>query len=230
MISNSVRLTISRTPDEQYSAATNRISSGDDDARFKRVVLPHLGDAYSLARWITGNRADAEDVVQDACLRAFRGIGNFSNSNARAWVLTIVRNTAYTWLRKNRPSAVLVVEDLEEIETAQVNRDSETPETTLIAKANAHDLRTAMAALQTPYREALILRDVQGLSYREIAEVTGVRTGTVMSRLARARRRLIAIWQRTRHDGFDAEPGWLLAGMSDQGRAQNPSCGSVRPR
>jgi RNA polymerase sigma factor (sigma-70 family) len=190
MISISVRPTISRAPAEQHSAAA---SSGDDDAHFKRVVLPHLGDAYSLARWITGSRADAEDVVQDACLRAFRGIGNFSNGNARAWVLTIVRNTAYTWLRKNRPSAVLVVEDLEEIETAQVNRDRETPETALIAKADAHDLQTAMAALQTPYREALILRDVQGLSYREIAEVTGVPTGTVMSRLARARRRLIAI-------------------------------------
>jgi RNA polymerase sigma factor (sigma-70 family) len=190
MISISVRPTISRTPAEKHSAAT---SSGDDDAHFKRMVLPHLGDAYSLARWITGSRADAEDVVQDACLRAFRGIGNFSNGNARAWVLTIVRNTAYTWLRKNRPSAVLVVEDLEEIETAQANRDSERPETTLIAKADAHDLHTAMAALQTPYREALILRDVQGLSYREIAEVTGVPSGTVMSRLARARRRLIAI-------------------------------------
>ena len=227
MILNSVRLTISRTPAEQHSAATKRISSRDDDARFRRVVLPHLGDAYSLARWITGNRADAEDVVQDACLRAFRGIGNFSNSNARSWVLTIVRNTAYTWLRKNRPSAVLVVEDLE---AAQVNRHSETPETTLIAKANAYDLQTAMAALQTPYREALILRDVQGLSYREIAEVTGVPTGTVMSRLARARRRFIAILAKDEHDGFDAAPGWLLAGMSEQGRTQTPSSGSVRPR
>jgi RNA polymerase sigma factor (sigma-70 family) len=74
----------------------------DDSLRFRRVVLPHLGDAYTLARWITGNRADAEDVVQEACLRAFRSIKGFSEGNARTWVLTIVRNTAYTWLRKNR--------------------------------------------------------------------------------------------------------------------------------
>src|ERR1700746_343213 len=92
----------------------NNMAPGQDDhARFARLVLPHLGDAYSLARWITGNRADAEDVVQDACLRAFRAINSVGDGSARPWVLTIVRNTAYTWLRKNRPSAVLVVEDIE---------------------------------------------------------------------------------------------------------------------
>ena len=202
MISISVRPTISGTisPAEQQSAAANRISSCDDDASFRRVVLPHLSDAYSLARWITGNRADAEDVVQDACLRAFRGIGNFSNCNARAWVLTIVRNTAYTWLRKNRPSAVLVVEDLEAVDIAQANHgdpDSETPETTLITKSDAACLQAAIAALPTAYREMLILRDVQGLSYREIAEVTSVPIGTVMSRLARGRNQVIKTIGRT---------------------------------
>jgi RNA polymerase sigma-70 factor (ECF subfamily) len=158
-------------------------------------VLPHLGDAYALARWITGNRADAEDVVQDACLRAFRGIGSFSDGDGRAWVLTIVRNTAYTWLRKNRPSAVLAVQDLEAVETAQAIQgepDGETPETKLIADADAASLHAAIAALPTPYRETMILRDSQELSYREIAVVTGVPIGTVMSRLARARRRVIA--------------------------------------
>jgi RNA polymerase sigma factor (sigma-70 family) len=157
-------------------------------------VLPHLGDAYALARWITGNRADAEDVVQDACLRAFRAIGSFSG-DGRAWVLTIVRNTAYTWLRKNRPSAVLAVEDLEAVETAQAIRgdpDGETPETKLIAEADAASLHAAIAALPISYRETMILRDSQELSYREIAAVTGVPIGTVMSRLARARRRVIA--------------------------------------
>src|SRR6476661_2420054 len=74
-----------------------RVNGDDDRARFRRVVLPHLADAYALARWLTGNRADAEDVVQDACLRAFRGIGRFNDGNARAWVLSIVRNTAYSW-------------------------------------------------------------------------------------------------------------------------------------
>jgi len=177
------------------NAAVNRLSSDDDDARFRSAVLPHLGDAYSLARWITGNRADAEDVVQDACLRAFRAIGSFSDGDGRAWVLTIVRNTAYTWLRKNRPSAVLAVEDLEAVETAQAilgDPDRETPETKLIAEADAASLHAAIAALPTPYRETIILRDSQELSYREIAAVTGVPIGTVMSRLARARRRVIA--------------------------------------
>jgi RNA polymerase sigma factor (sigma-70 family) len=176
------------------NAVVNSLSSDDDDARFLSAVLPHLGDAYSLARWITGNRTDAEDVVQDACLRAFRAIGSFSG-DGRAWVLTIVRNTAYTWLRKNRPSAVLAVEDLEAIETAQAIRgdpDGETPETKLIAEADAASLHTAIAALPTSYRETMILRDSQELSYREIAAVTGVPIGTVMSRLARARRRVIA--------------------------------------
>ena len=93
----------------------------DDRARFTRLVMPHLGDAYSLARWITGNRADAEDVVQDACLRAFRAVGGMADGSARPWVLAIVRNTAYTWLRKNRPSAVVVVEDLESVETASAD-------------------------------------------------------------------------------------------------------------
>jgi RNA polymerase sigma factor (sigma-70 family) len=171
------------------------INSGDDSARFKGMVLPHLGDAYSLARWITGSRADAEDVVQDACIRAFRAIGGFAGGNARPWLLTIVRNTAYTWLRKNRPSAILAVEDLERVEAAQTNPgdpERTTAETELIAKADAASLEAAIAALPAAYRETMILRDVQGLSYREIAEVTAVPIGTVMSRLARARRRIIA--------------------------------------
>jgi len=175
--------------------------SQDDHARFARLVLPHLGDAYSLARWMTGNGADAEDVVQDACLRAFRALGSVADDRARPWVLTIVRNTAYTWLRKNRPSAVFVVEDLEAVETAQAkpgNPESETPETALIAKADAACLQAAIAALPTAYRETMILRDVQGLSYREIAEVTAVPIGTVMSRLARARNQVIETIGRTK--------------------------------
>jgi RNA polymerase sigma factor (sigma-70 family) len=128
---------------------------GDANARFNNLVLPHLGDAYSLARWITGSRADAEDVVQDACLRAFRAIGGFAGGNARPWLLTIVRNTAYTWLRKNRPSAILVVEDLEGVEAAQANPgdlERTTPESELIAKADAASLETAIAALPAAER------------------------------------------------------------------------------
>src|SRR5258707_9447827 len=153
-------------PKPRIEGENNMAPGQDDHARFARLVLPHLGDAYSLARWITGNRADAEDVVQDACLRAFRAVGSIGDGSARPWVLTIVRNTAYTWLRKNRPSAVLVVEDLEDVETANAdpgNPESETPETALIAKADAASLQAALAALPTAYREPMSLPDVPGL-------------------------------------------------------------------
>jgi RNA polymerase sigma-70 factor (ECF subfamily) len=174
------------------------LGSEDDQARFRSVVQPHLADAYALARWLTGDRADAEDVVQEACLRAFRGIGGFAGVNSRAWVLTIVRHAAYTWLGKNRSAALLMVDDLEAVERQQASGGTpsdqapETPEAALIAKTDAARLEAAIAELPVPFREALVLRDVQGLDYREIAEVTKVPIGTVMSRLARARQRLVA--------------------------------------
>jgi RNA polymerase sigma factor (sigma-70 family) len=177
-------------------ATTPPMSEREANARFAEVVLPHLGDAYALARWLTGNPADAEDVVQDGCLRAFRGIAGFTGGNARAWALTIVRHTAYLWMRKNRPTAILMVEDLEAVEREQANSttaESATPESALIAKTERKRLEAAIAALPAPFRETLVLRDIQGLSYREIAEVTRVPVGTVMSRLARARGRLMQI-------------------------------------
>ena len=173
------------------------LKSEDDQARFASVVLPHLADAYALARWLTGDRADAEDVVQEACLRAFRGIGGFAGVNARAWVLTIVRHAAYTWLGKNRSASLVMVDDLEAVEQKQSGAGAafeqapQTPEAELIAKADTRRLEAAIAELPVPFRETLVLRDVQGLDYREIAEVTKVPIGTVMSRLARARRRLM---------------------------------------
>ncbi|HXW23699.1 MAG TPA: sigma-70 family RNA polymerase sigma factor, partial [Xanthobacteraceae bacterium] len=168
--------------------------SGDERARFAAVVVPHLDDAFALARWLTGNRADAEDVVQEACLRACRSIGTFAGGNARAWVLTIVRHTAYTWLRRNRSASLVMVDDLEAVERAQGDGDREqaTPETELIARADAARLEAAIAELPAPFKETLVLRDIQGLDYREIAAITEVPIGTVMSRLARARRRLVA--------------------------------------
>jgi RNA polymerase sigma factor (sigma-70 family) len=169
------------------------VDLGDNKARFAEVVMPYLDDAYGLARWVTGNSADAEDVVQEACLRAFRGIGGFSGGNSRAWVLTIVRNAAYDWLRKNRSSAVVNVEDIAAIERMADDAASadNNPEAALIARADAARLEAAIANLPAVFRETMVLRDVHGLDYREIATITGVPIGTVMSRLARARRRVI---------------------------------------
>jgi len=179
--------------------ADRSLLSVDTKARFADQILPYLQDAYNLARSLTGNRADAEDVVQEACLRAYRSLDRVTISNARAWMLTIVHNTAYTWLAKNRPRAIVAVSDLEAIERATAGPDrpaGETPEASLIAKADAAQLDAAIAELPPQFRETLVLRDVQGLDYKEIATITGVPIGTVMSRLARARERLAAVLRR----------------------------------
>ena len=168
-----------------------------DNERFSRIVVPYLGEALTLARWLTGNRADAEDVVQEACLRAFRGVGGFGGGSARAWVLTIVRNTAHTWMKARSRAKLVAVDDLREDELRLVERGGDideraaTPEADMIAQADAARLEAAISGLPTDFREALVLRDLQGLGYREIAEVTGAPVGTVMSRLARARQYLI---------------------------------------
>lgn len=174
------------------------MSGEDDRARFDRVVVPHLEDALALARWLAGNRTDAEDILQEACLRAFRAIRSFSGGSARAWLLTIVRRTAYSWLEKTRLRAHIPIDDLNPGERAVAERGADrdplnttTPERELIAKADAARLEAAITALPLEFRETFVLRDVQGLDYREIAEVTATPLGTVMSRLARARRRLI---------------------------------------
>ena len=158
----------------------------DNKARFYAVVVPHLAEALALARWLASNRADAEDIVQEACLRAFRGIDTFSGGSARAWVLTIVRRTAYSWLSKNRISGFVAVDDLNPRERTRAEHGGDGDTTNRAAR-----LESAIAALPVEFRETFVLRDIQGLDYREIAEVTGTPLGTVMSRLARARRRLV---------------------------------------
>ncbi|WFP64631.1 sigma-70 family RNA polymerase sigma factor [Mesorhizobium sp. WSM4904] len=156
-------------------------------ARFAEVVLPHLSDALSLARWLTGNAADAEDVVQEACLKAHAGIAGFAGGNPRAWLLAIVRNASYTWMARNRPRAVVAVGDLADLDDVSPPDSSDSPEAALIAKANSAAIEAAIARLPEAFRETLVLRDINGLSYREIAAMLGVPQGTVMSRLARAR-------------------------------------------
>jgi RNA polymerase sigma-70 factor (ECF subfamily) len=177
-----------------HNTTSRRFGSETDESRFRRVVLPHLGDAYALARWLTGNATDAHDVVQEASIRALRGIGTFANGDARAWLRRIVRNTAYDWLRKNRPPTLVFVDRLEDVEDAQpTDPDATTPETALIKYEDDTQLATAISSLPTLFRESLLLRDVQGLAYRDIASLTGVSIGTVMSRLFRARRQLVGL-------------------------------------
>jgi RNA polymerase sigma factor (sigma-70 family) len=164
-----------------------------EQTRFAEVFLPHLVDAFRLAHWLSGNRADAEDIVQEASMRAFKGISGFAGGDPRAWVLTIVRNTSYSWLAKNRPSALVLTGDLDEQAQQQLDRadPDPTPEAQLIAKAEAETVRKAMARLPAPFREVLVLREIHDLNYKTIAEVAGLPIGTVMSRLARARRLLL---------------------------------------
>ena len=163
------------------------------ERRFASVVLPYLPDAHALARWLTGNYADSQDVVQDACLRALHGIGSFADGDARSWVLTIVRRTAFDWLNRNRPTAIVRGEDMEALERTQL-REPEvgSTETRLIDREDERLFDSAIAGLPPHYRHTLALRHVRGLTYREIAESTGVSIGTVMSRLSRARRHLIS--------------------------------------
>jgi RNA polymerase sigma-70 factor (ECF subfamily) len=162
--------------------------------RFVEMVLPHLDDAYALARWLTGQPADAEDIVQDACMRALRALETTSVERPRPWVLAIVRNVAFTWLAKNRPKMALANpgDDVEgTTELAGTAAPALTPEEALIAAADRDRVHAAIAALPHIFREILVMREINGLSYRDIAETIGVPVGTVMSRLARARAILI---------------------------------------
>jgi RNA polymerase sigma-70 factor (ECF subfamily) len=160
--------------------------------RFAEVVLPHLGDALALARWLTGNAHDAEDVVQEACVKALGGIRNYAGGSARAWLLAIVRNCCFTWLARNRPRDLVLLGGPAELdEAAGATDDALSPEAAAIAVADAAALERGLAALPPPWREVIVLREINGLGYREIATILAVPIGTVMSRLSRARSQLI---------------------------------------
>lgn len=172
-------------------------------ARFRDVVLPHLGDALALARWLTGNSHDAEDVVQEACIKALAGIDGYAGGSPKAWLLAIVRNAAFTWLARNRPKSLVLVGSAEALEQTAFQADAslrspaDGPEASLIAKAEAAAVETAIAGLPHPFREVLVLRDVNALSYREIAAMLSIPIGTVMSRLSRARGLVLAELERS---------------------------------
>jgi RNA polymerase sigma-70 factor (ECF subfamily) len=160
----------------------------DDQLKgFEQAVLPHLDAAYNLARWLLRNDQDAQDVAQEAYLRAFRFFPGFRGGNARAWLLKIVRNTCYTWLQANRP-----LQDAAEFDETRCSGDSRAlnPEESVLQNDSDALVRAALEKLPSNFREVLILRELEGMSYREIGDITGMPAGTVMSSLSRARGRL----------------------------------------
>ncbi|HEX3100302.1 MAG TPA: sigma-70 family RNA polymerase sigma factor [Pyrinomonadaceae bacterium] len=152
---------------------------------FEAIIVPHLNAAYNLARWLTRDGTDAEDVVQEAYLRAFKFFDGFHGGDGRAWVLKIVRNTCYSWLQKNRGHEIVT-----EFDEEQHSGEGGDPEAALIGKIDSQILKRLLEELPLEFREVVILRELEGLSYREIAVIADLPLGTVMSRLARARQRL----------------------------------------
>ena len=155
--------------------------------RFEEIALPHLRAAYNLARWIVHNEHDAEDIVQESYLRALKHFGGYYGGDARAWLLTIVRNTCYTWLQKNR---LLRLADPIEDKLDELGMDFLDPEVLLLQHLDSQTVRNALQELPVEFREVVVLREMEGLSYKEIADVVDIPIGTVMSRLKRGRGRL----------------------------------------
>ncbi|MCU1257474.1 MAG: polymerase subunit sigma [Bryobacterales bacterium] len=166
---------------------TSAIADREERASFETAMLPHLDAAYNLARWMTRNEADAQDVVQEAYLRALRFYQGFAGGNGRGWLLAIVRNTCYTWMQRNRPleQALLFDENAHFPDCVRAN-----PETELLRRAREESIELCIRELPVEFREIIVMRELEGMSYREIAEAAEVPMGTVMSRLARGRKRL----------------------------------------
>jgi RNA polymerase sigma factor (sigma-70 family) len=176
-----VKFAVVRKHQEQDHAPKEELMS------FEEAMLPHLDAAHNLARWLLRNEQDAQDVVQEAYLRAFKSFSGFHGSNGRAWLLTIVRNTSYTLLKKNHAVDLTTTFD-EEIHGS--GQESVSPATILEHSEDAELIREAMNELPAEFREILVLRHLEGLSYKEIADIAQIPPGTVMSRLARARAKL----------------------------------------
>jgi RNA polymerase sigma-70 factor, ECF subfamily len=158
-------------------------------ARFEQSVLPHLDAAYNLARWLTRNDHDAEDVVQEAFMRAMRYFDRMRDGDSRPWLLAIVRNTCYTWLEKNRPADLVSMDDMDSFALDALDQPSgaASPEVILLQSANRKLVNQALEELAVGYREVIVMREIEDMSYKEIASVAGIPMGTVMSRLARGR-------------------------------------------
>jgi len=158
--------------------------------RFEEVALPHLAAAYNLARWLIHSDQDAEDMVQESFMRAFKSFNGYYGGNSRAWLLTIVRNTCYTWLQKNRMSTL---SDPIDDKLDELGLDFADPEMLFRRSVNAQIVRAALQELPVEFREVVVLREMEEMSYKEIANVVDLPLGTVMSRLARGRKRLQAL-------------------------------------
>jgi len=176
-----VKFVVLKKHGEQEAAQEHELAS------FEETMLPHMDAAHNLAKWLLRNEQDAQDVVQEAYLRAFKSFSGFHGSNGRAWLLTIVRNTSYTLLKKNRAVDLTTTFD-EEIHA--IDHESASPATILEHAEDAELIREAMDELPAEFREILALRHQEGLSYKEIADIAQIPPGTVMSRLARARAKL----------------------------------------
>ena len=163
------------------------LGAKDKLERFEQAILPHLDAAYNLARWLTRNEQDAQDMVQEASLRAFKFFDGFRGGDARAWLLTTVRNTCYTWLEQNRRGQAMTPFD-EEIHTP--DEDASNPSSLAVKGDDIEMLKESLGQLPDEFREIIVLRDLEELSYKQIADVANIPLGTVMSRLARARARL----------------------------------------
>lgn len=202
-----------------------RQDTRDAPTRFEATLLPHLDAAYNLARWLTGSPSDADDVVQEAFLRAFRFFDSFEGEeagNARAWLLRIVRNTWFTeWRRRlHKADSTSYDDDLpgDDPLPGWIDESGNDPETLAVRRDDVHLIHRALEALPVAYREVLVLRELEDLSYRDVASVIGVPVGTVMSRLARGRP-LLAAAVRAAQGGAGERPGVRLV--------RRPSVGSA---
>jgi RNA polymerase sigma-70 factor, ECF subfamily len=163
------------------------MSDDENRRRFELLAMPHLDAAYNLARWLTHNEHDAQDVVQDALLRAMRYMAGFRGDSARAWLLQIVRHTCWSWLKENRPAERIVFDDADDAWQDIAGPAAEEPHAVALRNADRVQINQAIAALPIVYREVLVLRELEDLSYNDIARIAEIPIGTVMSRLARAR-------------------------------------------
>jgi RNA polymerase sigma factor (sigma-70 family) len=194
---------------ERLATPTRSTGANETMARFQRDIVPQLDAAYNFARFLSRDADAAQDIVQEAFLRAYRSFEGYQGGDARAWIFAIVRNCYHNWLLDRRRKAVLEVDvhstgDAQDNAIDNVASDEDSPETTLLRRAESGAVRLVLNKLPRPLREILVLRELEGLSYRQIAEIAGLPIGTVMSRLARARTRFETAWRQENQEGSQA--------------------------